>query len=300
METMKKAFLLSIILGGFVSTTSVLGQQLGLSTLYNQNIYLINPAAAGFDDCIAVNLNHRNQWTGIDGSPKINTFVVDNRIGKNHGVGLDLRNLRSGLINNFNLKGTYAYHLKLTENSFLSGGISLGIIQQKFLADQAIASDYTDDLLTNGVQSDVGFTSDIGLMYHWDKLTIGLAVPQIIAAGLIVDYGETSNKYRLVDHMNFYVSYDVYDEDNWSITPSILYRNSDYSVHQIDLAVNAMWNNFFGFGLMYRSTYGLSGMIEFNFLEDYRFGYSYEFGSSNITGVSTGTHEIMIGMKICD
>ncbi len=275
-------------------------QQLGLTTLYNQNNYFINPAAAGLNDCITAHLNHRNQWVGVDGSPTINTLVLDNRFGSSHGFGIDIRNLRSGLISNFNAKATYAYHLKVTDDSWLSAGISLGFIQQRFRFQDAIASDYTDDLLLQSTQSDAGFTSDIGLMYRWDKLTVGVAVPQVLALGLILETEAGNSEYRLVDHMNFYATYELINEAKWVVYPSVLYRSSDYLAHQIDIGANAMWNDIFGFGLMYRSTYGLAGMIQVNILEEYRFGYSYEFGGANITGVSTGTHEIMIGMRVFD
>ena len=275
-------------------------QQLGIQTLYNQNLYLINPAMAGKDDCISAYLNHRNQWFGVNESPRINTLVVDNRLGDFHGVGLDIRNFRSGLISNLNVKGTYAYHVKLSENSTLSAGVSLGFIQQKFRNLDAIASDYTDNLLTQSRQSDVGFTSDLGIVYHWDKLIVGVAVPQILATGLLVDYGTTVADFKLVDHMNFYASYEVINIDKWVASPSILYKNSDFKAHQIEIGANAMWNDIFGFGLLYRSTYGVSGMVELKLREQYRFAYSYEIGVGNITGISNGAHEIMLGIRVCD
>lgn len=275
-------------------------QQLGLQTLYNQNLYVINPAAAGKDDCLSAYLNHRNQWFGVEDSPKLNSIMVDKRFGEHHGVGLDLRNYSSGLISNLNVKATYAYHLKLSDDATLSGGISLGIIQQKFRNLDAIASDYSDELLTQSGQSDVGFTSDIGLLYHWKKLMVGVAIPQVIATGLQVDYGTTASEFKLVDHMSFYAAYEVINKDKWVASSSFLYKNTDFAAHQIEIGANATWNDIFGFGLLYRSTYGMSGMIDVKFLERYRFAYSYEIGAGNITGISKGAHEIMLGMRICD
>jgi len=296
---MKKIFLLSFSIIGVFLTNKLSAQQLGLQTLYNQNNYMINPAAAGIDDCITANLNHRSQWVGVSNNPKVNMLLLDNQLLKVHGFGIDVRNLSSGLLNSFNGKVSYAYHLQLKENHWLSAGLSVGIIQQRFKTTDAIVSDPTDNLLTQESQSDMGFSSDVGLIYRWDKLRIGLAVPQILASGLFVQYGPSSSKFRLVDHMNFYATYEVIDNEKWTASPSILYKNSDYKIHQIDIAMNAMWNDMLGFGLMYRTTYGFAGLLEFKY-DQYRFGYSYELGGRNITGVSVGTHEFMIGMKVCD
>jgi hypothetical protein len=49
---------------------------------------------------------------------------------------------------------------------------------------------------------------------------------------------------------------------------------------------------------MYRSTYCFGRLLEVKLQDRYRLGYSYEFGSSNITGISRGAHEIMIGIKL--
>ncbi len=297
---MKKLYSFYIAVVSLLIFGSAHAQQLGLQTLYNQNLYMINPAAAGKDDCISAYLNHRNQWFGVKESPRVNSIFFDNRFGEYHAVGLDVRNFRSGLISNLNVKATYAYHVKMSENSTLSAGISLGFIQQRFRNLDAIASDYTDNLLTQSRQSDGGFTSDLGLIYHWDKLIVGIAVPQIFATGLLVDYGSTTADFKLVDHMNFYASYEVLEIDEWKASASILYKNSDFAAHQIEIGANALWKDMFEFGLMYRSTFGVSGMVGVKFLEQYRFGYSYEIGAGNITGISKGAHEIMLGIRVCD
>ncbi|MFK8038032.1 MAG: PorP/SprF family type IX secretion system membrane protein [Crocinitomicaceae bacterium] len=291
------SLILSVVTIVICLNNSLVAQQLGLQTLYNQNNYLINPAAVGMDDVITVDLNHRTQWVDIDEGPRLNTLLADMQFKGNHGVGLDVRGMKNGLIGNVNVKASYAYHLQLNDNMHLSAGVSLGMIQQKLNTQDAIASDYTDELLVQGAQSDVGFTSDIGLIFRWQKLKLGFAIPQVIASGLIVDYGITSSKYKLVNHMNFLATYEVYNSGKWVAYPSILYRNSGYKTHQVDISANAMWNDLLGFGLMYRSTYGFGGLLEVKIKDMYRLGYSYEFGAGNITGLSRGAHEIMIGIK---
>ncbi|MFK8038030.1 MAG: PorP/SprF family type IX secretion system membrane protein [Crocinitomicaceae bacterium] len=296
---MKKLILILSIMAMVIGLNNTLNaQQLGLQTLYNQNNYLINPAAVGMDDVITIDLNHRTQWVDVAEGPRLNTLLADMQFNGNHGVGIDVRGMKNGLIGNFNFKASYAYHLQLNDDMWLSAGASVGMIQQKLNAQDAIASDYTDELLVQGVQSDVGFTSDIGLIFRWQKLKLGLAIPQVIASGLIVDYGQASSKYKLVNHMNFLATYEVYNSGKWMAYPSVLYRNSGYKTHQLDISANAMWNDLLGFGLMYRSTYGFGGLLELKIKDMYRLGYSYEFGAGNITGLSRGAHEIMIGVKL--
>ncbi len=279
---------------------SVQGQQLGLQTLYNQNNYMINPAAAGLDNCFSAYINHRNQWVGINNSPTTNMLTIDGRLGTAHGIGLDARMSNAGLLKNLNAKLSYAYHLKIGTNSFLHAGASLGFIQQQFRANDAIASDYSDELLLQGNQSDMGFTSDIGILFTVPRFKFGVSVPQVFSSGLNIDYQAGKNEFELVQHMSVYAQYDVVNNDNWVVAPSVLYRNSDFNGHQLDLGAEAMWNNIVGAGFMYRTAYGMSGILSLNIQDKFKLGYAYEFGGSKtLTQVSRGSHEIMLGIKLC-
>ncbi len=288
-----------ILLLGLVVSFFGNAQQTSLNTLYNQNGYLINPAAAGLNNCFSAYLNHRNQWVGINESPVRNALTVDGRLFGAHGIGLDTRMNQAGLLRNFNIKLTYAYHLQITEKAKLSFGLSLGMIQQSFAFSNAVVTDYTDNTLGAGNQSDLGFSSDAGLLLSTPKLRLGLSIPQVFARGLTTTLGEETNEYSLVQHMVVYGAYDVVQTDKWTVSPSLLYKNAAFIGHQVDVSVRGAWKNTIGLGVMYRTAYGVVGMVDLNLKDKFKLAYGYGFGGNNITGMSSGSHEIMLGIKLC-
>lgn len=296
MKNLRSILVLSL---GVLASVNAKGQQTSLNTLYNQNVYLINPAAAGLNNCFSAYLNHRNQWVGINESPTRNALTVDGRMFGAHGAGLDLRMYSAGLIKDFNVKFTYAYHLKVSEKANLSFGLSLGAIQQSFAFSDAITTDYTDNSLLTGNQADLGFTSDAGILFSTPRLTVGFSVPQVFSRGLSTDFGGTPREFKLVQHMVLYGAVDVIKSANWALTPSVLYKNAALIGHQVDLGVRASWKNTLGAGVMYRTSFGAIGMIDVNVRDRFKLSYGYGFGGGNLSGMTTGSHEVMLGIKLC-
>ena len=297
---MKKYCNYLVLIIGLVFVSNARSQQTSLNTLYNQNLYLVNPAAAGLNKCFSAYLNHRNQWVGINNSPVRNALTVDGRLMGKHGIGLDTRMNQAGLLKNFNVKLTYAYHLQLTEKAELSVGVSLGLIQQSFAFSEAVVSDYTDNTLLAGNQSDIGFASDAGVLFTTPRLKIGLAVPQVFARGLVTETGSGSSEFKLVQHYIVHGAFDAVQSDNWTITPGILYKNAAFGGHQLDASVRGIWKNTIGAGILYRTSYGVIGMIDLNVKDRFKLAYGYGFGGgNNITGLSNGSHEVMLGIKLC-
>lgn len=276
-------------------------QQISLNSLYNQNQYLLNPAAVGAESCFSAFLNHRNQWAGINNSPVRNMITVDGQVGSNHGIGGKVEVFSAGLLRTLDAKLTYAYHLKLTETSTLSAGISAGIVQQNFGFADAIATDYSDNLLLGGNQSDLGFSTDVGLLFRSPRANIGFAVPHVYSNGLnIVGQGET-REFKLVNHMILHGSYDIVQGSKWDLSANALYRNANLIGHQVDLGAIARWRKTLGVGAMYRTSYGVIGMIDLKIKEKFfvAYGYGFGFGSRNYTALSGGSHEVMIGLTLC-
>lgn len=278
---------------------SATGQQTSLNTLYNQNPYFINPAAAGVSGCFSAYVDHRNQWVGINGSPVRNALTVDARVFKKHGIGLDASFYSAGLLSNFNTKITYAYHLSISEKSTFSAGLSVGIVQQNFAFSDVIASDYSDGVLASGNQSDLGFSSDAGLYFNSPRVRVGVSVPQVFAKGLIVEVNSGSSDFRLVQHMQVHGEFDVVKTENWNLSTSILYKNAAFIGHQFDFGARVLWNDVVGIGAIYRTSYGTIGLVDLRLGNKIKLAYSYGFGGGNATIQSKGSHEILLGIRIC-
>ena len=63
----KQIFLWAIAL---LISNGLAAQQLGQHSQYQQNPFVLNPAAAGIEPYLDITLSYRKQWTGIEGSPQ--------------------------------------------------------------------------------------------------------------------------------------------------------------------------------------------------------------------------------------
>src|SRR5690606_37647426 len=57
-------------------------QQLPQYSQYMHNLYVVNPASAGMNDYLDVNLSFRQQWTGIDDAPRTYYLSATGALGK--------------------------------------------------------------------------------------------------------------------------------------------------------------------------------------------------------------------------
>ena len=77
---MKKVSIVAILF--LIFTAGIKAQQLPLYSQYMFNKFLINPAVAGSDGYSSFNLTAREQWIGIDNSPKTHSLSYQTRILK--------------------------------------------------------------------------------------------------------------------------------------------------------------------------------------------------------------------------
>ena len=105
-------------------------QQLPQYTQYMLNEMAINPAVAGKDEFADVRSNNRYQWIGITDAPRTYMLTLHGPIkDKNMGLGMHLYTDIVGPTRRTGLNASYAYHLKLKKDLFLSMGLTAGIMQ---------------------------------------------------------------------------------------------------------------------------------------------------------------------------
>jgi len=62
------------------------------SDYLSDNVFLVHPSAAGIGNCGKIRFTARNQWSGIEDSPSLQTLTAHNRLGNNIGLGVVLFN----------------------------------------------------------------------------------------------------------------------------------------------------------------------------------------------------------------
>jgi type IX secretion system PorP/SprF family membrane protein len=277
---------------------SVEAQQLPESNLYSFNKYGINPAYTGYDGCLEAYASHLSQWVGIDGAPTTNYFSIHSGIGKNMGFGGGIILDNAAYVSRFSGRLSYAYRLKLGDDHNLRFGLSAGLYQLKIDATFATVDDLSDDVITGGVQRGMTFDSEFGLFYNLKNFQFGLSVPQIFETRTKLNFQDLDG-FTGERHIVAFTSYNLELNEKYRIEPSVLYKTAQNGLAQVDFNALFTYNNLISIGGGYRTHIGPLARLGINIKDVFVLGYAYEFSGSNISAYSNGSHEIMLGMKLC-
>jgi type IX secretion system PorP/SprF family membrane protein len=254
--------------------------------MFNEITY--NPAATGNNDKLITSLVARQQWIGIENAPStqfLNAHAYLEQV--KGGVGLTVLNDRVGYENLLHLKLNYAYHLRVSEKSTFSTGMSAGFINKKLDGTRLVYEQAGDPdavlTQTSDFIPDFGF----GFEFNTSNLTTGLASTHVSQSL------SSSTLFRLPRHYFLYAKYKIKAGEDVHIIPALLVKSSGF-IHQYELNTNVVYMNKFWGGITYRYKESLVGMAGFTISDRFRIGYSYDYNAKPVKSYSSGSHEIML------
>lgn len=288
----------SYILCSILLVVGLSAQQLPQYTQYMLNEMAINPAVAGKDDYADVRSNNRYQWIGITDAPRTYMLTLHGPIkDKNMGLGMHLYTDIVGPTRRTGLNASYAYHLKLKKDLFLSMGLSAGIMQWGIDGHKLKLHDSGDENLLVSYQTTYVPDFGTGLYFHKkDVFYFGLSVPQIYQAPIGL-YPNSSNTSKLVSHFNLNGAYKFELNDDFKVEPSFLLKYASPAPPKIDGGVRLIYQEQIWIGGAYRHNDAFTALIGYFYKNYLMIGYSYDFTTTNIKRYTTGTHEIMLGLR---
>lgn len=293
---MKKVLYISLLLIACAFNTNA--QQLPQYTNYMINDYVLNPSLSGTKDYFEVQTNNRYQWVGITDAPRTNIISVNGPYkSKNMGYGGYLYSDVTGPTRRTGISLSYAYHLKLTEAYKLSLGLSAGIQQFAVDAAKITMHDEGDLALSNGLQSVIVPDFGFGFMLRHDKFFVGASVPQLYQSQLkFFDY-TTSTLSKLATHFFVMGGYKYDLNDNFRIEPTVLVKFVNPAPVKIDIAARVTYKKMVWAGVGYRTNDAITAMVGYTFQDYLTFAYSYDYTTTNLSNYTTGSHEIMVGLR---
>jgi type IX secretion system PorP/SprF family membrane protein len=157
-------------------------QQDPLASQYFLNPFLGNPAMAGLDTGLNVNISYRKQWTEVKDGPVTKLITADYQIDKKMGVGLTIFNDQAGILDRTRVGITYAYHIALSEanNEYLHLGLTMALDNKRAIPSKVIG-DMDDPSIPRYNSRDNFFESDFGLTYANDRFTLQAAMPNMVS-----------------------------------------------------------------------------------------------------------------------
>lgn len=182
-----RKFILALCL---LSALSQIGftQQDPMYTKYMFNSLAYNPAVAGSPDFMSIRALYRDQWLGLEGGPRTQSFSIHTPIKERIGIGLSMVNDDIGATGSTNASLIYAYRIP-----FGPGKISLGMqvtginwradwsllkFKDPRLGDEAFATLEPSRWMVN---------FGAGAFYYTQTYYIGLSVPHLMKNDLRVD-----------------------------------------------------------------------------------------------------------------
>jgi len=273
-------------------------QQLPIYSQYLLNDYAYNPAVAGSKNYFDVKSNHRYQWVGINDAPRTYTLTLNGPIKNNKmGLGGFLYTDHVGPTRRTGFQFSYAYHFKLNKKIKLSLSVSAGLVEWKLDAHKITLADANDQVLTNNVMRTIVPDAKFGFLLYGDKWFFGAAIPNLIQSNLSFANTTNTGLNKLEDHYYVHGGHMFNLSDDIDIEPSLLIKYGPPAPIQFDIMTRIIWKDQIWLGVAYRTMDAASAMIGYLFKENLLIGYSYDFSTSNIRNYSSGTHELMIGIR---
>jgi type IX secretion system PorP/SprF family membrane protein len=257
----------------------------------------LNPAYAGASGCAEIFFSHLNQWVKVEGAPVTSLFSANTRIGKSLGIGGNVLIDKLGMLQQIAASGTVSYGFTIAKQHNLRFGITGGYYQFRLNPTGAIAFDALDVIVNGGSQSSSSINSEVGFLYQFKGLELSMASKQVLQS--FSNFGYTGlDGYGLRRHMVGLVGYKFQLNEKLSLKPSVLYKGIN-NTNQFDINADINYKNFIQGGIGYRTQVGLIGRVGVNIQNLFFIGYAYEVPLQNIAKYSSGSHEIVIGLKLC-
>lgn len=296
----KLIIIVLLILGAF----NAKAQQLEQWTQFYANEYMVNPALAGIDKYFHANALYRDQWVGIQDSPRTYYLSVHGPIIKGKmGVGGSIFSDVVGQTRRNGFQAAYAYHLDLNEDYKLSFTLSTGMLQFAVDGGKLDLEQSNDIALSNGFMSLWAVDFGSGVRFSGENFHVGIYVPQVagLKAQFFSDYSETQNVLARHYYLNAGYRYDF--NDDWAIDANFLGRYVS-PVDMFDIQARGIFKDMISLGASFRSPLiteilppAVGFMAGYQFENNLSIGYSYDLALGKLANATSGSHEIALGIR---
>ncbi len=315
---MKKIFFISTVLLLSVSI-DINAQQKPFFSQYNLNKFLLNPAVAGGSGLSSIGLTARQQFVGFENAPTTFALTGQTRIlndsyilrkmrirkdanqasrFSNVGIGGMIYSDRNGIVSRTGAQFTYAYHLNFNNNYQLSMGLSAAAFQFK-MDDSGVPVVDNDDpvLLANKKQFWVP-DATMGIFLTNNEYYVGAAMTDLFGSYIKLGNDPVLEDYRTARMYNVMAGFRYNLNNDFRIEPSVIMRTTKFDF-QVDLNTRLYYQRVYWFGVSYRTNKTIVSMVGININSLY-FGYAYDASLSSLRTYSSGSHEIMMGLRFGD
>lgn len=283
--------LIAVFLLGILGSVSA--QQDPMFTQYMHNPVSINPAYAGSRGTLNVVAMHRQQWVGIEGSPKTLTLSVNSPfLSYNVGVGLSLLYDQLGPTKQTGIYADYAYHLKVSHRTKLAFGLKGGVNIYDIDLLNARGAEGDEHIALYGYRRLYHPNFGFGSYLYSNRFYLGVSIPKLLQNNLSDDENTLTNKEERHYFLAGGVVLDV--SENIKFKPSTTIRIVSGAPVSAELSAAVLLHDRLWLGGMFRFGDAAGAMAKFDITKELSLGYSYDFTLSELRPFNQGTHEVFV------
>lgn len=273
-------------------------QQLPHYSQYVLNEYVLNPAAGGRNPYFTGLSSNRYQWGGITDAPRTYILSLNGPLKyRNMGIGGQLFTDNVGPTRRTGFYLSYSYHAPLTQKLKLSFGLQAGVLQFMIDGHKIQLHDPGDNVLINGLQTVLTPDFSGGIMLHNDKFWVGASAMQLQQNKLKFFNYMSATTSVMSRHYFAMAGYRFNAGDDFVVEPSTLVKYVAPVPVQFDAGVRVIYKKKVWLGGAYRHLDAITANFGFWYRENLMLSYAYDFTTTNLRNYSTGTHELMIGIR---
>lgn len=287
---------IAIFLISFLFIQQAQAQLESMYSLYRFNPQVINPSQAGSTKHSEFILINRQQWMGMEGSPQTVSLTGNIKYGVNKGLGFVLINDQAGPVKTATIAGDFAYHIRLTKDWNLSGGVRLGMSSMSVNFSSLRLVSTVDPMFqgdrSTGMKTNTGW--GIRLSKGQDGLFFSIAQPRV----LNYDFGSQNGAYKDVAYYYAMAGTKVKLNEAVNLYPSALARLSPDAPTTWDVNLTANILNKFDVGASMRSQDSYGARLGVQVSPKLYMGYVYEVPTSAMSKMASNTHELALRFHV--
>lgn len=273
------------------------GQQDPMYTQYIFNLQTINPAYVGYWQTTGITLLSRNQWVGLNGHPTTQTFSFQTPLrSQNVGIGLNVVLDKVGLEKRLLMNVDYSYQVFLSDNTSLRFGLKGGFTNYSNNLTEYVQIDPNDPTFQVNIDNKFMPNLGVGLFLSSEKYYLSLSLPKILENKYKSNVNNFSTKSE-VRHL-FFAGGLLFDlSEQVKFKPSFMTKSVMGSPFEYDISANFLLAERLWIGGMYRSGDSFGAIAQWIFSKKLRFGYAYDFTTTDLRNYHNGVHEVMISYE---
>lgn len=296
------------VLGVLLLTGSACIAQDPASSHFYANQLFMNPGMAGVEGPTKVSIGYRNQWPGSAGAYSTYHAAYEQYLeALQGGVGIHVMNDRQGegTFNAMSIDAIYAYHLKVSHQLTLTGGLQASVGQRSLNIDGLVLP---DELTGVSGSELIGYSKwypdfAVGFGAFYKDFYGGIACHHLIQPYMSTSKDpNTKLSRRYTAHIGTMIP--VYEKrlgrEVLQLSPNLVFIQQDI-YQQINYGLEVMFNSLL-FGVWLRQDLSFSygtAIFSVGYTRDqFRFRYSYDakLSAPDLHIPSMGAHEISLGI----